>query len=98
MTILTIICMAIQGQGPCPAEAAEATRWAQAGLAAGWPETEASQAAVAELDAWLRAEGNARNPGTTADLVTACLFVALRAATITLPPSYPWLSGTDDGR
>jgi triphosphoribosyl-dephospho-CoA synthase len=32
----------------------------------------------ADLDRWLRAEGHARNPGTTADLITACLFVALR--------------------
>jgi triphosphoribosyl-dephospho-CoA synthase len=32
----------------------------------------------AEFDTWLRAAGHARNPGTTADLITACLFVALR--------------------
>jgi triphosphoribosyl-dephospho-CoA synthase len=31
----------------------------------------------ADLDVWLRGDGHARNPGTTADLVTACLFVAL---------------------
>jgi triphosphoribosyl-dephospho-CoA synthase len=31
-----------------------------------------------EFDRWLRADGHSRNPGTTADLVTACLFVALR--------------------
>lgn len=29
------------------------------------------------LDDWLRAEGNARNPGTTADLIAAGLFVLL---------------------
>ena len=29
------------------------------------------------LEAWLCAEGHSRNPGTTADLVTASLFVAL---------------------
>jgi triphosphoribosyl-dephospho-CoA synthase len=33
--------------------------------------------ALAEFDASLRQEGNALNPGTTADLVTAVLFVAL---------------------
>lgn len=32
-----------------------------------------------EFDRWLREDGHARNPGTTADLVAACLFVALRA-------------------
>jgi triphosphoribosyl-dephospho-CoA synthetase len=32
---------------------------------------------VRALDADLRGDGNARNPGTTADLVTAVLFVAL---------------------
>lgn len=31
----------------------------------------------AELDGWLRADGHTRNPGTTADLITACLFIAL---------------------
>jgi len=33
---------------------------------------------LGELDGWLRADGNRRNPGTTADLITAGLFVALR--------------------
>ena len=33
---------------------------------------------IAALDAWLRAVGHERNPGTSADLVTASLFVALR--------------------
>jgi triphosphoribosyl-dephospho-CoA synthase len=31
-----------------------------------------------ELDRELRAEGNQLNPGTTADLIAACMFVALR--------------------
>ncbi|HHM12910.1 MAG TPA: triphosphoribosyl-dephospho-CoA synthetase, partial [Planctomycetaceae bacterium] len=31
-----------------------------------------------ELDRWLRADGHRRNPGTTADLITAGLFVVLR--------------------
>jgi triphosphoribosyl-dephospho-CoA synthase len=81
-----------------PAVADEASTRARAVLAAGWPETEPGRAAVTDLDGWLRAEGNARNPGTTADLVTACLFVALRTGTITLPPTHPWLPGSDDGR
>ena len=31
-----------------------------------------------EFDAWLRADNHRRNPGTTADLIAAALFVALR--------------------
>jgi hypothetical protein len=57
--------------------------------------TEESRKLLAELDAWLRAEGNGRNPGTSADLVTACLFVALREGRITLPLELPFAS---DGR
>lgn len=39
---------------------------------------------IAELDRWLRADGNRRNPGTTADLVAACLFAALREGVIAI--------------
>jgi triphosphoribosyl-dephospho-CoA synthase len=34
--------------------------------------------ALAELDFWLRTDGHRRNPGTTADLIAAGLFVGLR--------------------
>lgn len=34
--------------------------------------------AVGELDFWLRADGHRRNPGTTADLIAAILFVAIQ--------------------
>jgi triphosphoribosyl-dephospho-CoA synthase len=34
------------------------------------------------FDRWLRADGHRRNPGTTADLVTAALFAALREGAI----------------
>jgi triphosphoribosyl-dephospho-CoA synthase len=64
--------------------AAEAGRRAGRVLEEGWPHTAAGRTALAELDGWLRAEGRRRNPGTTADLVTACLFVALRAGIIQL--------------
>ncbi len=37
----------------------------------------AGQEALEAFDASLRRDGNALNPGTTADLVTAVLFVAL---------------------
>jgi len=53
-------------------------RRATAVLAAGWPATGRSQRLLARLDHWLRAEGHRRNPGTTADLVTATLFAAGR--------------------
>jgi triphosphoribosyl-dephospho-CoA synthase len=48
------------------------------------------RAAVSRLDAWLRAEGHQRNPGTTADLVTTCLFAALRDGLIRLPLERPF--------
>ena len=50
---------------------------AASALSAGGVRSAAGRAAVAELDAALRVDGNALNPGTTADLVTAVLFVAL---------------------
>jgi len=37
------------------------------------------------FDAWLRSDGNRRNPGTTADLIAAGLFVALRDGLIKQP-------------
>jgi triphosphoribosyl-dephospho-CoA synthase len=80
-----------------PAEAEAASRRAQQILDAGWPATEGQQL-CAELDAWLRAEGHARNPGTTADLVTASLFVALREGIMKLPLTYPWSTEPCHGR
>jgi triphosphoribosyl-dephospho-CoA synthase len=68
------------------AEAREAGRRAAAVLAAGWH-------TFADFDAWLRAEGRQRNPGTTADLLTACLFILLRERTIRLPLEHPWSAG-----
>lgn len=38
---------------------------------------------IDEFDQWLRADGHRRNPGTTADLVAACLFAAIRERVIT---------------
>jgi triphosphoribosyl-dephospho-CoA synthase len=55
-------------------------------LAAGGPGDEPYYEALADFDFWLRADGNRRNPGTTADLVAAALFAALRDQR--LPP--PW--------
>lgn len=44
----------------------------------------ADRPAIRALDAWLRGEDHDRNPGTTADLVTASLFWALRGGKIKL--------------
>jgi triphosphoribosyl-dephospho-CoA synthase len=46
-------------------------------VSAGAAEVLAGQASLEAFDASLRRDGNALNPGTTADLVTAVLFVAL---------------------
>jgi triphosphoribosyl-dephospho-CoA synthase len=46
-------------------------------LAAGGVRTAGGRSALAGFDASLRQDGNALNPGTTADLVTAVVFVAL---------------------
>ena len=35
-------------------------------------------AELAGFDAWLRADGHRRNPGTTADLIAATLFAGFR--------------------
>ena len=51
----------------------------------GWPDREIGVKAFNSLDAWLREDGHARNPGATADLVAAGLFVAIRDGTIRSP-------------
>ncbi len=68
-----------------PEVALSASRQAAEVLHAGWPGTALSHHRLQELDAWLRSRGNQLNPGTTADLVTAALFAALRDGTIQLP-------------
>jgi triphosphoribosyl-dephospho-CoA synthase len=61
-----------------PGAAEEASHRAQAVLLKGSVRSESFKNAAADLDRWLRADGNRRNPGTTADLVAAGLFVLLR--------------------
>ncbi|HLQ43611.1 MAG TPA: triphosphoribosyl-dephospho-CoA synthase [Planctomycetaceae bacterium] len=58
--------------------AAETARRAREILEAGGPRTSAGRSLVGDFDRWLREDGHRRNPGTTADLITACLFAALR--------------------
>ena len=54
-------------------------------LDAGWPGKPGSHRLLEALETWLRARGSKLNPGTTADLITAALFAALRDGTIQLP-------------
>ena len=57
--------------------AAEAAARATGVIDAGEPGTENYEQALADLDFWLRCDGHRRNPGTTADLIAAGLFVLL---------------------
>ena len=62
------------------AEAEEAARRGRETL-----HSENFESSLQELDHWLRETGNRRNPGTTADLIVAALFVALRDGFIKPP-------------
>jgi len=53
-------------------------------------QTEAGRTAWRELDRYLRSRGNALNPGTTADLVTACLFIALQENIVSIRSNFRW--------
>jgi triphosphoribosyl-dephospho-CoA synthase len=75
--------------------AEEAARQARQVLDLGWPGRREAWTALFLLDSWLRAEGHARNPGTTADLVTACLFAVLRQGELTPPSAQPWKADFD---
>jgi triphosphoribosyl-dephospho-CoA synthase len=68
--------------------ARESALRARAVLEAGWPDGALAADRMAELDAWLRADENRRNPGTTADLVAGCLFAALREGWIAAPEMF----------
>ena len=65
--------------------ARQAAARAGAVLELGSPGDEAYRQGLSDLDFWLRADGHRRNPGTTADLVAAGLFVALRDGIIKPP-------------
>jgi len=51
-------------------------------LRSGWPQRSGSSADLEDLDAFLRADGNRRNPGTTADFIAAVIFAGLREGRI----------------
>jgi triphosphoribosyl-dephospho-CoA synthase len=60
-----------------PAEAAAVSRQAREVRAAGGTQSDAGRKALAALDTELRDPRNRRNPGTTADLTCASLFVVI---------------------
>ena len=68
-----------------PEMAAQVSARARSVLAAGTPGDEDYHRGLADFDFWLRCDGNRRNPGTTADLIAAGLFVVLRAEKISPP-------------
>jgi triphosphoribosyl-dephospho-CoA synthase len=72
------------------AVAADVSRRTAGVLAAGGLDTAAGRTKGRELDAYLRSDGNRLNPGTTADLVAAVLFVALRERIVTPGDQFPW--------
>lgn len=57
-------------------------------LGCGEPGDDEYNAALADFDFWLRADGHRRNPGTSADLVAAGLFVALGERIIEWPMKF----------
>ena len=68
--------------------AQQAADRAAAVLAQGSPGEAVYEEGLAELDFWLRCDQHRRNPGTSADLVAAGLFAALREGII--QPPYRW--------
>jgi triphosphoribosyl-dephospho-CoA synthase len=77
-----------------PAVAADVQRRAAEVLKLGGIATPEGRRAGVGLDRHLRSDGNKLNPGTTADLITACLFVALRENKVA--PSAPFRWQTDE--
>ena len=65
--------------------AAEASARAANVIASGAIGSDPYNACLADLDFWLRSDGNRRNPGTTADLIAAGLYVALWEGRIGAP-------------
>ncbi len=63
-------------------------------LDSGWPMVHDVASRFADFDAFLREDGNQRNPGTTADLIAAILFSALRDGPMI--PVGDWFQRTTD--
>ena len=74
--------MAVAGEVQCQAKSI---------LDDGGLETEAGRAGGRLFDEYLRSDSNRLNPGTTADSVTACLFIALREGKLKATDPFPWI-------
>jgi triphosphoribosyl-dephospho-CoA synthase len=70
--------------------AGDVHRRAKKVLSLGGLDTPEGRAAGVEMDTHLRSDGNTLNPGTSADLVAASLFVALREGKILPSAPFPW--------
>lgn len=73
-----------------PAVAEDVRRRAADVLALGGIATPEGRRAGVALDKHLRSDGNKLNPGTTADLITAALFVALREGKVAPSAPFRW--------
>jgi triphosphoribosyl-dephospho-CoA synthase len=73
-----------------PAVAEDVQKRAAEVLSRGGIATPEGRAAGVALDKHLRSDGNRLNPGTTADLITACLFVALRENKVAPSSPFRW--------
>lgn len=73
-----------------PEIAADVQRRAAEVLQLGGIATPEGRAAGVALDKHLRTAGNALNPGTIADLITACLFVSLRENKVSPSAPFRW--------
>jgi triphosphoribosyl-dephospho-CoA synthase len=82
----------------CGSEVAEQARTQAARVIdCGLPGDDAYLRAVEDFDFWLRSDGHRRNPGTTADLIAAALFVLLREGRVRLK-RHPHPHGADSVR
>jgi triphosphoribosyl-dephospho-CoA synthase len=72
------------------AAAADVQRRAADVLRLGGLRTHEGRRAGVELDRHLRSDGNRLNPGAVADLITACLFVALRERKVAPTAPFRW--------
>jgi triphosphoribosyl-dephospho-CoA synthase len=68
-----------------PSRAREASGRAADVLEAGWPDRDEARRLCERFDVWLRDPANRLKPGTTADLVTAAMYSALREGSIRPP-------------
>lgn len=73
--------------------AQESSQLAANVLRGGWPDVDIGRQLIYEFDDWLRADGNRRNPGTTADLIAAVLFASIRDKMWTPPEAIAIASG-----